>query len=73
MFMPARLALLIASTVSLGGCAVIGVGSAAVSVVSTGVSAATTVGGMAVSGTAAAARAGANAVSSKNDEKKKDE
>lgn len=62
--------LCLAITVALGGCAVIGVGTAAVSVVSTGVSAATTVGGLAVDGTAAAARAGANAMRSDDDKRK---
>ena len=54
---------------SLGGCAVIAVGSAAVDVASFGVKAATAVGGVAIDGASAVAKAGTG-TASKPDEKK---
>lgn len=54
----AQFCLLLLMASATGGCAVLAVGSAAVSVASTGVKAVTTVGGLAVDGASAAVRAG---------------
>lgn len=57
-----RLVLISAMALGLAGCAAMAVGSAVTTVASTGVQAAATVGGLAVDGVSAGARAGARAL-----------